>query len=338
MLHDRAERIPRMISPPYQLRPHKAVDRFLLIETLKRLPRNVNINKYQYHGFGGPFLEDFKLLHSYFPDTKMNSIEQEVEVLKRQREHVPCKNIKLHRSSFSDYLNDIDDWDKNHIFWLDYNGLDQSNILDFQRLADKIAPDGIIKVTVAVDHEQLRQNPYRKSAPDEKEIANFHKTIAEKFGAFSPATFGRPDFSDAKGYLMFVQNMFRLAADRVLSPGSGKIFQILSSSFYKDSTRMLSLIGVVCTEDKADTYVKEMKQWSLSNTDWSAPKGINVPFLSFRERMKLDRCLPTRSSSGRTLFKRLGYNIGNSDEESMELLGNYASFYRYYPNFAKVIS
>ena len=49
---------------PYHLRPGKAVDRKLFIESLQLMSRRLQVENYTYIGFGGPFLEDFKQIHS----------------------------------------------------------------------------------------------------------------------------------------------------------------------------------------------------------------------------------------------------------------------------------
>ena len=50
-------------SLPYKLRPNKAVDRELFLSLLCRLGAHLMVERYKYIGLGGPFLEDFRLLH-----------------------------------------------------------------------------------------------------------------------------------------------------------------------------------------------------------------------------------------------------------------------------------
>jgi hypothetical protein len=67
---------------PYQLRPNKAVERLMFIELLGRLDPDLSIGQnYRYVGFGGPQMEDFRLLHERFPVMKMLSLEKEKDVL-----------------------------------------------------------------------------------------------------------------------------------------------------------------------------------------------------------------------------------------------------------------
>jgi hypothetical protein len=64
-------------SPAYHLRTNKAVERLLFIELLRRLDRALSrpIAQYKYVGLGGPYLEDFNLLHATFGNNEMTSLE-----------------------------------------------------------------------------------------------------------------------------------------------------------------------------------------------------------------------------------------------------------------------
>ena len=80
---------------PYQLRPNKAVERLIFVDLLSRLDSWIQIGRdYDYFGFGGPQMEDFRLLHERFPQMKMVSLEREREVLKRQKFNNPHTNVR----------------------------------------------------------------------------------------------------------------------------------------------------------------------------------------------------------------------------------------------------
>jgi hypothetical protein len=86
--------------PPYHLRLNKAVDRFLLIELLRKLDERLPIaftKESVYCGFGGPYLEDIRLFHEYFPNMKLYSIEKDEELHKRQLFHKPCNKVELQK-------------------------------------------------------------------------------------------------------------------------------------------------------------------------------------------------------------------------------------------------
>jgi hypothetical protein len=59
---------------PYQLRPNKAVERLLFVDLLSILDHEIHIGRdYGYFGFGGPQMEDFRLLHERFAKMQMIS-------------------------------------------------------------------------------------------------------------------------------------------------------------------------------------------------------------------------------------------------------------------------
>ena len=139
-----------MRSPAYHLRPNKAADRFALMEAIRRLPRlgDGGLEKYTYFGFGGPYLEDFRLLYEFCPDMGMVSIESEEEVYKRQKFHRPIRTLKLIWDEVSSYIGRYDPGANKSIFWLDYTGLEYSSFQDFKALLGTVAENSMIKVTL----------------------------------------------------------------------------------------------------------------------------------------------------------------------------------------------
>ena len=93
-----------MKHPAYHLRMNKAVDRYALLEAIDRLGKVARLEEYTYYGLGGPYLEDFRLVHERFPRLKLVSIEEDDETLKRQAFHMPCRTLKLERSDFGSFL------------------------------------------------------------------------------------------------------------------------------------------------------------------------------------------------------------------------------------------
>ena len=93
-----------MKQPPYHLKVNKAIDRFLLVEILNRLkgPCN-NLSGYTYYGFGGPFLEDCRLIHDRCPEIKIVSIERDEDIFKRQKFHSFSANLDLIYKDFDSF-------------------------------------------------------------------------------------------------------------------------------------------------------------------------------------------------------------------------------------------
>src|SRR3569623_1496496 len=81
-------------SLPYRLRPNKAVDRELFLSLLMRRAPNLALEKYHYVGLGGPFLEDFRLVHGRLGIARMTCIETEEQDHKRQVFNRPIASIE----------------------------------------------------------------------------------------------------------------------------------------------------------------------------------------------------------------------------------------------------
>ena len=106
-------------SVPYRLRPNKAVDRELFLSLLMRLAPKLSLEKYQYVGLGGSFLEDFRLVHGRLGINRMVCVESEEEVHKRQNFNRPIASIECVYSTLEDYL-DGHEFDIPVIIWFDY--------------------------------------------------------------------------------------------------------------------------------------------------------------------------------------------------------------------------
>jgi hypothetical protein len=97
------------------------------------------------------------------------------------------------------------------------------------------------------------------------------------------------------------------------------------------------LTGVVCLRDHVARFRKLFKNWQFANLDWGAPIEINVPNLSTKERLHLQRHLPRQKNAGKTLRQSLGYLINDDQAQSEIQLQQYADFHRYFPYFIKAI-
>src|SRR5450759_5384494 len=148
-----------MKHPAYHLRPNKAVERVAFVEGIKLLAKLEELSEYTYFGFGGPYLEDFRLLYELCPELKMISIEEDAETYKRQLFHLPCGALELRQAEFSSFLAQYEANDEKSIFWLDYTGLAYSNFEDLMVLLGKVAANSMIKVTLRAEPRDFKDKP-----------------------------------------------------------------------------------------------------------------------------------------------------------------------------------
>jgi hypothetical protein len=319
-----------MKHPPYHLRPNKAVDRFLLIEAIRLLGRKLGeLKEYTYYGFGGPYLEEFRLLYEYFPEVKMVSIEEDENTFKRQKFHLPCGTLRLVKDRFKSFLAQYDSNDKKSIFWLDYTHLEYGAFEDFMDLLGKVADNSIVKVT-------LRAEPSDYNHPEKQIEQKKAEEFRAKFGALMSAPPSEPP-RDPEKFAGLIQKMLQVAAQKALPSVMPRTYQPLSSFSYTDGVGMFTLTGIVCLRNERKQVRETFKSWPFANLNWSKPKRIDVPFLSTKERLHLQQHLPCRRDAGKTLLKKLGYLVDNDKYRSVAKLGQYADFHRYFPHFMRGI-
>lgn len=152
-------------SLPYRLRPNKAVDRELFLSLLMRLAPKLALGNYHYVGLGGPFLEDFRLIHGRLGIAKMTCIETEEQVHKRQLFNRPVASIECVHKGLEDYLDETN-LDSPAIIWFDYTepkGI-TTQIERFARTIGTVPIGSILRIT-------LNANPESLGKPDPKDIS-----------------------------------------------------------------------------------------------------------------------------------------------------------------------
>ena len=320
-----------MSSPAYHLRPNKAADRFALMEAIQRLPRlgDGGLEGYTYFGFGGPYLEDFRLLYEFCPDMGMVSIESEEEVYKRQQFHRPFRALKLIQDEVSSYIGRYDPGANKSIFWLDYTNLQYSCFQDFKALLGTVAENSMIKVTLRSDPEEYWT--FRPPKLKQQKVETFQK----KFQRVMPHPAASPPrFAGQFAYLL--QEMLQVATEQALPPtASVRTFVPVSSFYYSDGTWMFTLTGIVCESARRHKVEQAYGDWEFANLTWNRPIKIAVPVLSTKERLHLQQLLPTKTTPGKMLRKRLGYLIEDDVSQTEAALGQYAAFHRYSPYFIR---
>ena len=317
------------------LRPNRAVDRLLLIETIKRLEQFRNINDYTLHAVGGPYLEDFRTFYEHFENLRMISFEENDEICKRQRFHLPYRNLNIYPIDFFDYLNG-DDWtDEKGIFWLEFQDLELRNFEYFEMMLKRAATESIVKVTSKADPSDYdackRCIGAGCSCGDDITIQREFNT---KFGSLMPNSGATPSSRPGR-FAELIQRMWKNAAQRAFSSESDMVFQPLSSFYYADNDQMFTLTGVLCSSTVAEVYREKFRNWRFANWDWSEPKKIEMPVLSTKEQLKLEPKLPCHSPVGETLSNELGYLIAPNKSTAVAQLESYAIFNPFYNSVVK---
>ena len=323
-------------SLPYKLRPNKAVDRELFISLLGRLAATLKIESYLYIGLGGPFLEDFRLIHARIGINDMVCIESEKSVHQRQKFNRPVECIKCVNSTLEDYI-DSTDLNKPTIIWFDYT--DPGKITDqverFSRTVSEVPIHSILRVT-------LNANPASLGNPNPDEIAvevggfghssNQKKTIQEwrldrfreRLGGLFPSDL-KADGMTFKNFGRSVLNALYLAVEKeVLSLPDRKIVWALATH-YADGQPMITATLIVC-DTEAGPIESLVEGWEYFSTP-NEPLLLDMPALSTIERLTMESCDNSR--------ERMSYELPKSDMGEDPFL-SFRKFYRVFPHFSRV--
>ena len=315
-----------MKHPPYHLRVNKAIDRFLLVEILDILKKHCDISDYTYYGFGGPFLEDCRLIYDRCPEVPIVSIEKNMETFKRQEFHRFSKKLELRNEDFATFLAHFSS-DGGEIFWLDYTDLKFGHFDEFMSILEKVSENSIIKITIRAEPLPRELSPEER----EKKWEDFQK----EYHRILPASIQQTNIERTLPFIKLLQEMLQIASQQALPESGESVFQLLNSSHYNDQTQMLSVTGIVCNKNEVLKIRRWFKDWGFTNLKWEDPHKIDVPILSIKERLHLEKYLPTTQRTGLSLSRALGYKIDTS-KEHIEKLKQYEEFYQYYPYFARV--
>ncbi|OJV70897.1 MAG: hypothetical protein BGO35_20085 [Burkholderiales bacterium 64-34] len=310
-------------SLPYRLRPNKAVDRELFLSLLVRLSPKLALEKYHYVGLGGPFLEDFRLVHGRIGICKMTCIETEEQVHKRQLFNRPIASIECVHKSLEDYLDETN-FDSPAIIWFDYTEPKSitSQIERFARTIGTVPIGSILRIT-------LNANPSSLGRPDgnlsEAELMEWRlQAFQRRLGALFPNGL-IADGMKQENFGKSLLHALKLAVEKeVLSFRDRRIVWALATH-YADGQAMVTAALVVCQND--DKTIEEVVQaWEFHATT-DAPHRVDLPALSTLERLTME--------SNDDAQAKMGFELPTSNmaENPFDV---FKKFYRIYPHFSRV--
>ena len=112
------------------------------------------------------------------------------------------------------------------------------------------------------------------------------------------------------------------------------VFQQTIHFTYKDGVKMLTIGGFLLEEEKVEDRLVKMQIQNLQfYKNGKEPFNIQCPILSLKEIQALNKSLPCKPMENGTFenSKLNDFPINNPD------INNYASLYRYFPNFVETL-
>jgi len=304
----------------------------MIIDALQRLATaGFPIFDYQYTGFGAIYFVDFIMLHKLLGMNRLLSLEQDKSLENRVSFNKPfsCVDIKMvpASSEIPSLSRDI-----RHIVWLDYDGVLRKDFLSDIQSAITVLPAGSI-LLVTVDVEPPEDYDYKQVDPDFDSSKN----------VLGPKQWKRYFEHHASGYLGLGLSEGDFGKSELLQ----RSIEVLKGAFtrsivarpeleflpmfhfdYRDSHRMLTMGGMIAgpTERRllrASTIDAAIYYRGDFGTQ---PFEINVPRLTRKERVYLDREMPCPD----------GWSPKEFDLDP-DKARQYREIYRFLPAFAEIL-
>ena len=325
-------------SLPYQLRPNKAVDRELFLSFLSRFAAMLKLEKYGYIGLGGPFLEDFRLIHARLAIKEMVCVEAEENVHRRQLFNCPVDCIDCVHSTLEDYL-DSNEIEHPSIIWFDYTepGGITDQIERFSRTVGEVPIGSILRITLNANPTSLgKPNPDEITTEDgpieerqggKKNLQEWRlERFRERMGTTMPSELDPEDMT-FKRYGRSILRALSLAVDRhVIGLPDRKVIWVLATH-YADGQPMVTATLVVLGEEEDKGLSNEsIEEWEFYSTP-NDPLRLDMPALSALERLCMESSYDPRSA--------LGFELPKTEMKEDPFLA-FKRFYRVFPHFSRV--
>lgn len=332
---------------PYHLRQNKHVERELFVDILSHIDRVLPIKQYLYVGFGGPYLEDFRVIHSHFGNPSMLSLEREPWVYQRQKMNVPYGCVECRNFASSEFIESfeeiIEDFSRtsNVLVWLDYAAAAQlrQQVTEVHSLVAKLRPFDVLKITLNANPATLGGDPTRETL-DGLRLLRL-ETLRSRLGDYLSSTVGTGDIT-ADRYPPVLVRALEVASQRALR-SSDFLLQPLGIFTYSDSQhQMLTVTCIVLHRNQVTEFLQKsgLRNFEFGSATWDKVVRISVPYLSVREKFYLDQLLykktqqRDRSRLKASVSQKL--TLGQSPAVTDEMIGQYLRFYRYYPHYHRI--
>lgn len=323
-------------SIPYRLRPNKAVDRELFLSLLSRLAATLRLESYKYVGLGGPFLEDFRLIHGRIGIDDLVCVESDKDVHNRQKFNRPVNSVDYVHDTLENYFESTE-FDGPLVIWFDYTkpGQISDQIEGFSRAIFEVPVGSILRITVNANPASLGKPGIGEVAAKAGSMASGTKNkidiqewrldrFRERLGNLFPDDL-QPEGMTFKNYGRSLLHALYLAVEkeRISYPGRDIVWAL--ATHYADGQPMATATVVMCHE--GDQSIQRLvEEWEYYSTP-SEPLLLDMPALSTLERLVME------SSNGDR--ERFDFPLPPSDM-GVDPFDSFKKFYKVFPHFSRV--
>jgi hypothetical protein len=244
------------LPPPYHLRTNKMIERQLFVELLHLLDNRLatRIRDHTYVGLGGPYLEDFQLIHAIFETSNMISLEIDGSVVTRQKINCPNSAVTLTSQSTTDFAETFVFDEMPVIVWFDYTtAVWEQQISECCKLLQRLPPLSLFKVTLTGGTDQ-------KAALEK---------LKNRFATFGP--FEEPDVY-RKNICQTLYSLLRQAIAQAIPDSEELCVRSLASYYYDEGTPILTATMIVGPLQTIESIVSErLTTWRFADINWNGP-------------------------------------------------------------------
>ncbi len=311
-------------SVPYRLRPNKAVDRELFLALLSRLGAALSIEGHRYIGLGGPFLEDFRLVHARLGISRMVCVEVEAAVHQRQKFNRPVDCIECVHSTLDDFIDRSEFQEEPVVLWLDYTDPKQiaQQIDRFARTLAVVPLRSVVRVTLNAQPSSLGIPSGNKAGEDLQQwrLEQFRARMGTHFPSHL-----KPDDMKFQNFGRSVLLATKLAVEReALSHPDRDVVWALATH-YADGQPMVTATLLVVEAGEKELHAV-VEGWEFRSTP-EAPHILDMPALSTLERLTMEAVTDPKG--------HLGFDLPVSDMKQ-DPYEAFKKFYRLYPHFSRI--
>ncbi|MBU0712484.1 hypothetical protein KJ762_11445 [bacterium] len=314
----------------YMFRPKKQIERKIFIELLQKMQHalNINISKYRYIGLGSIYYYDFILFHKYLNIRDMVSLDDKEEH-NRFEFNKPFDFITFKPMSTTDFLSK-NDLDKESFIWFDYDSslirynkqyksfVNTEAIFNDIRLIANRSNEldlFVLTVNITIQNSLFDGQKFRQAF-----INEYDEYLSKQYKQVKKITF--------ENYPLIIQNII-INIFRNNEMHHPVKFEKLFSFVYQDGAPMYTIGGIFSKDNLQDKLVEED---SFFQIDENKVVNIDVPLLTYYEKMKLDKKIVDieknlDSLNEEKIIEMLGFEMEPSE------LRSYLDYHRYYPQY-----
>ncbi len=308
----------------YSIRPNKSVERKLVFTNLLKIQKELEYKSYRYIGFGSLWFTDFVIAHKLLGIKSMISIESSPIGAARARFNQPLSCISVEEGDSSTLIPELNLDSNKSIVWLDYDtSIDGPVLRDLEAMLPVMITNSIFIVTINAKTGSLPKK-------DENGIdISLKDSLKEIAGDYVPALLTKRNF-DRENYPKLLLEILSNAVESIiLNSGKKERFFKLFEMTYKDGTPMISFGGIVADKEKIEKIQTLM---TSENWDGIVNKPIQVPPLTIKEKISIDRFMPCDIPPTSEMIEReLGLNM------EQEQIDAYHRYYLHYPMFGEFL-